>query len=261
MKYTFCALTDPGRARDNNEDAVAFDEGTQLVVLADGMGGYNAGEVASSMATSLIKSELGQWLSQADANTDAAQIRRAIDQYVDHANRAIFSAANTHEHYAGMGTTLVVGVFHGARLYLGHIGDSRCYRLRGQEFIQLTRDHSWLQEHVDAGLLTAEQAAVSPHRNLVTRAMGVEADVMLELHEHAVESGDLYLLCSDGLSDMVRDPELADLVRRKCPLDETALQLVAQANQQGGRDNITVLLAQVTENPQKRGLIARWLGK
>ena len=126
----FFSATDTGRARTNNEDAVALDEGSSLAVLADGMGGYNAGEVASGMATTFIKSELGRWLSQAGRQANTREVRRAMEICVDNANRSIFNAANSNPQYAGMGTTLVVGVFRDTRLLLGHVGDSRAYRLR-----------------------------------------------------------------------------------------------------------------------------------
>jgi len=261
MHYTFFSQTDPGRSRSNNEDAVAFDELTHLGVLADGMGGYNAGEVASGMATEFIKAELSAWLSDAGAQADKLQMRQAIEMSVDNANAAIFDAANTNAHYSGMGTTLVVGVFHGDRLLLGHIGDSRCYRLRGDTLTQITRDHSLLQEQLDAGLLTPEEAALSPHRNLVTRALGVEEGVILELNEHLLEPEDIYLMCSDGLSDMMNDAQIADTLRQREALSVMANHLIARANDNGGRDNIAVLLTQVAGNSEKRGLISRWLGK
>ena len=131
---------------------------------------------------------------------------------VDNANRSIFNAANSNPQYSGMGTTLVVGVFQDGRLMLGHIGDSRCYRLRGGELEQITKDHSLLQEQMDAGLITPEQAAVSTNKNLVTRALGVEDAVLLEVNEHRVEPGDIYLMCSDGLSDMVDDEGIARIL-------------------------------------------------
>ncbi|WP_296448202.1 Stp1/IreP family PP2C-type Ser/Thr phosphatase [Rhodoferax sp. UBA5149] len=261
MNYTFCAQTDPGRVRENNEDAVVFDDATHVGVLADGMGGYNAGEIASGMATAFIKSELARWLFEAGQQATAAQVRRAIQICVDNANRSIFNASNANPQYSGMGTTLIVGVFQGDRLMLGHIGDSRCYRLRGNEFLQITKDHSLLQEQMDAGLLTSEQAAASPNKNLVTRAMGVENEVMLELNEHQVEAGDLYLMCSDGLSDMVEDAAIAKILRNGSPLAQMAEELVSLANGNGGRDNITVLLTQAASTLEKRGLISRLLGK
>lgn len=261
MNYKFCAQTDPGRARENNEDSVAFDDATHLAILADGMGGYNAGEIASGMATAFIKSELSRWLSQVGPQAKGGEVRRAIEICVDNANRSIFNASNFNPQYSGMGTTLVVGVFQGDKLALGHIGDSRCYRLRSNELLQITRDHSLLQEQIDAGLLTPEQAATSANKNLVTRALGVEDAVLLEIHEHQVETGDIYLMCSDGLSDMMDDLAIARIMQNASSLEQMAGDLVAAANENGGRDNITVLLTQVEATSGKRGLISRLLGK
>jgi protein phosphatase len=261
MNYIFFAQTDTGRVRQNNEDSVTFDDATQLAVLADGMGGYNAGEIASGMATAFIKSELSRWLSEAGENASLRQLRRAVEVCVDNANRSIFNAAHGNPQYSGMGTTLVLAVFRGSRLLLGHIGDSRCYRLRGKEFLQISKDHSLLQEHLDAGLLTQQQAAASPIKNLVTRALGVEDATLLELNEHPVEADDLYLICSDGLSDMVGDPVLADILNNGSSLEEMAAELVRIANENGGRDNISILLAKASAAPEKRGLLSRWLGK
>lgn len=244
MIYKFCTATDTGLIRANNEDAAAFDTPVGLAVLADGMGGYNAGEVASGMATSHIADDLGRWLAAADGVAQRRDIRRALEICVDNANASIFKAAQANAHYAGMGTTLVVGVFRGDWLLLGHIGDSRCYRWRRGELTQLTRDHSLLQEQIDAGLLTPQQAASSMNKNLVTRALGVESTVALEVTEHLVETGDLYLMCSDGLSDMVSDAITAGLLAQPASLAVRARSLVDAANAQGGRDNITVLLVE-----------------
>lgn len=261
MNYEFCLRTDPGLARENNEDSVTFDEATRLGILADGMGGYNAGEIASGMATTFIKSELGRWLAQAGRHANGREVRRAMEICVDNANRSIFNAANSNPQYSGMGTTLVVGVFQDGRLMLGHIGDSRCYRLRGGAMEQITKDHSLLQEQMDAGLITPEQAATSTNKNLVTRALGVEDAVLLEVNEHRVEPGDLYLMCSDGLSDMLDDEAIARILAAEAPLEERAVQLVDAANANGGRDNISVLLALAQSGLRKRGLISRWLGQ
>ncbi len=261
MNYQFCAKTDPGRARDNNEDSVAFDEETHVAVLADGMGGYNAGEIASGMATAFIKSELSRWLAEAGSGAKAREVRRAMEICVDNANLSIFNSANSNAHYAGMGTTLVVGVFRDDQLLIGHIGDSRCYRVRAGVLEQITKDHSLLQEQIDAGLITPEQAATSSIKNLVTRALGVEELVLLEVNEYPVEVGDIYLMCSDGLSDMVDDAAIAKIVSADLDLEQKAVQLVDAANANGGRDNISVLMVEVVEAPEKRGLIARLLGK
>lgn len=242
MPIELHAAVDPGRARSNNEDSVALDEGVALAVLADGMGGYNAGEVASNMATSFIRSELGRWLREASAQASDADVRRAMDICVDNANRAIFNAANTNPQYAGMGTTLVVSVFREGRLLVGHVGDSRCYRLRHGKLAQITRDHSLLQEQIDAGLITPEQAAFSANKNLVTRAVGVEDSVLLEIHQHDVAAGDQYLMCSDGLSDMLDDDTIGQLMLAGDSMESTCQALIDAANDAGGKDNISVIL-------------------
>ena len=259
--YKFCAKTDTGRARDNNEDSVAVDEATNLAVLADGMGGYNAGEIASGMATAFIKSELSRWLTEAGGGAKSKEVRRALEICVDNANLSIYNSANSNAHYAGMGTTLVVAVFRDDKLMVGHIGDSRCYRARKGEFEQITKDHSLLQEQIDAGLITKEQSVNSSIKNLVTRALGVEESVLLEINEYAVEVGDIYLLCSDGLSDMADDPSIARIVSDGTDLTLKADSLIQLANLHGGRDNISVVLVEVKEDVERRGIIARLLGK
>ena len=261
MIYEICIQTDTGLARDNNEDAVAFDPLTQLCILADGMGGYNAGEIASGMASAFIKSEMGRWLSQAGKHANSKEVRRAMEICVENANHSIFNAANSNPQYTGMGTTLVVGVFQDDRLMLGHIGDSRCYRLRGTVFQQITKDHSLLQEQIDAGIITPEQALTSLNKNLVTRALGVEDAVMLDVSEHRTEAEDLYLMCSDGLSDMVKDEDIAGIMFGDASLEQKAKQLIAAANEAGGRDNISVLLVLAKQASVKRSLFARILGK
>ena len=259
IAYQFVAQTDPGRVRSNNEDAAAVDVQAQVAVLADGMGGYNAGEVASGMATTFIQAEMARWIAQAGLNLKAQDLRRALEICIDNANQAILGAAESNPQYTGMGTTLVVGVFQGGRLMLGHIGDSRCYRLRAGVLDQITRDHSWLQEQIDAGLITPEQAAHSSCRNLVTRALGVEDQVQAEINEFHVEPQDLYLMCSDGLSEMVDHRELTVLMTADTPLPDKARQLIDAANTQGGRDNIAVVLVQAAAETSKKSLMSRLL--
>ena len=254
MEFEFYSQTDTGRVRTNNEDTVALDESCALAVLADGMGGYAAGEVASGMACEFIKAELGRWLSEAAANASDGDVRRAMDICVDNANRAIFSAANSNPTFGGMGTTLVVAVFRSGRLLMGHIGDSRGYRFRAGALQQVTKDHSLLQEQIDAGMLTPEQAQFAANKNLVTRALGVEDMALLETHQHEIQSGDIYLMCSDGLSDMLRDPQIADVMAQHDHLPEMGAALIAAANEAGGRDNIAVVLvrAQGVAEPAPR---------
>jgi protein phosphatase len=227
---------------------VAVDDVSRVGVLADGMGGYNAGEVASHMATSFVCNEFGRWLNEAGDRAGEADVRRALEICVDNANRAIFHAANTHPNYAGMGTTLVVALFRDGRLSLGHVGDSRAYRYRDGQLTQITRDHSLLQEQIDAGLITPEQAAFSANKNLVTRAVGVEDTVLLEIHAHDLRVGDTYLLCSDGLSDMLDDAMMAGLLQQNDALPQAGEALIDAANDAGGKDNIAVVLVKVGES-------------
>lgn len=254
MDFEFFSHTDTGRVRTNNEDSIALDESCGVAVLADGMGGYAAGEVASGMACDFIRSELGRWLHEASASASDGDVKRAMDICVDNANRAIFGAANSNPTYAGMGTTLVLAVFRSGRLLMGHIGDSRGYRLRDGQLQQITKDHSLLQEQIDAGILTPEQAQYAANKNLVTRALGVEDLVLMETHLHDIQSGDIYLMCSDGLSDMLRDQQIADVMSAHTSLPEMGEALVAAANEAGGRDNIAVVLvrAQGVAEPAPR---------
>lgn len=261
MKYDFFAKSDPGRMRDNNEDSVAIDASNGLAVLADGMGGYNAGEIASGMATAFIKADLGRWLSEVGHKASAAEVRRAMALCVDKTNQSIFNSANSNAQYSGMGTTLVLGVFRGDSLLLGHIGDSRCYRMRRNELARLTRDHSLLQEQLDAGLITPAQAATSANKNLVTRALGVEDAVLVEASDNLVEPNDIYMMCSDGLSDMVSDDAIAEILSSALTIQTMADRLVAAANNAGGRDNISVLLVKALAGGDKRSIFSRLLGK
>ncbi|HSU21017.1 Stp1/IreP family PP2C-type Ser/Thr phosphatase [Comamonadaceae bacterium OTU4NAUVB1] len=241
--WTFATLTDRGRVRANNEDAVFADPRHRLAILADGMGGYNGGEVASGMAIALLSASFGRWLAHTDLCDQTRAVRRALQVGTDEANRAILEAGAIDTQLMGMGTTLVLAFCGTRRIVVGHIGDSRCYRLRNRRLEQLTRDHSLLQDQLDAGLITPAEAATSPHRNLVTRALGIEARVTLETNDYAVEPGDLYLLCSDGLSEMVSDADICTVLLQKNGLSEKAILLVAMANDNGGRDNISVILA------------------
>lgn len=241
--WDFEALTDPGRVRANNEDAIAVDPAIGFAVLADGMGGYNGGEVASGMAIALLRASFGRWLAHAGTQAPVRSVRLALQVGTDEANSAILEAGSANPQLQGMGTTLVLAVLGSERVVVGHIGDSRCYRLRDGHLDQLTRDHSLMQDQLDAGLITPEQAAQSPHRNLVTRALGIERAVDLEITEYPVLADDLYLLCSDGLSEMVRDADIQRILLQQNALTDKATLLIAAANDNGGRDNISVVLA------------------
>jgi protein phosphatase len=245
MELDIYSLSDPGLVREHNEDAVSHDPLSGLAVLADGMGGYNAGEVASGMACSYLAEALPRKLRES-SRLDEMELRQILQDAVQEANLGIFNAANSNPQYSGMGTTLVLALFYGEQIYIGHVGDSRAYRFRQGELQQLTRDHSLLQEQLDLGLITPEQAELSMNKNLVTRALGVEPNVQLEVGVHRVAPEDIYLLCSDGLTDMLSDEEIERALQETgFDLEATAKRLIFKANEAGGRDNISVVLTRV----------------
>lgn len=238
--------SDAGRVRSHNEDAVYANAHLGLAILADGMGGYNAGEVASHMVTTLLSSGVEEALSHQLPEGGRRQAHDILEAEIASANNAVYQAAQSQAEYAGMGTTLVVALFYGEAMTVAHIGDSRLYRLRGEEFRQLTRDHSLLQEQIDRGLLSQEEARHAKNRNLVTRALGVDATVEAEMRDYDTLAGDIYLLCSDGLSDMVEDGAIGKAMEKySADLDLAAAKLVQLANEQGGRDNVSVILLRI----------------
>jgi len=263
------SCTDPGMVRAHNEDSIASDPANGLVVLADGMGGYNAGEVASGMATTVITTEIQQMLAKVqpydiDEETKEPVASRMIRDQVLKANTSIYQAAQSQAQYAGMGTTLVVCLFYDNKMTVGHLGDSRLYMLRDGKFSQVTRDHSLLQEQIDSGIITAEQAKHAQHKNLVTKALGIDPAVEPEIREYSTRPGDVYLLCSDGLCDMVDDEDMGmTLQALGGNLKLAAQQLVQMANDNGGKDNISVILVRVLrEYPAPRGVMGKvfaWL--
>jgi PPM family protein phosphatase len=257
--------THTGMVRSHNEDSIATDAEIGLAVLADGMGGYNAGEVASGIATALISSETREALvrqapHEVDRATGSPFARKLLADIIAKANTSIFQSANSQPQYAGMGTTLVVALFSNNQMTIAHIGDSRCYRHRGGKLEQVTRDHSLLQEQIDSGLLTKEAAKRSQNKNLVTRALGIEPAVDAEIHTYPALEGDIYLICSDGLNDMVEDEDIEmTLGAFGANLPLAAEQLVQMANDNGGRDNISVVLIKVMKDfPADEGLFAKF---
>ncbi len=246
--------------RSHNEDSIAVEKEIGLAVLADGMGGYNAGEVASGIAVAMICSEVKKALAKNKTEVlDGSAVEKLIAEQSVRANEAIYEAAQSQPRYSGMGTTLVVAFWHDNQVTVGHIGDSRLYRLRGDTLDLLTRDHSLLQEQIDSGMITKEQARYSQNKNLVTRAVGIDPEVEAEVHTHPVQTGDLYLLCSDGLNDMLPDEDIQlTLSSLQSNLPLAAEQLVQQANDNGGRDNISVILVRVDKEFSNR---TGWAGR
>jgi len=246
LKITMHGMTDVGRNRAHNEDAIAWDAKSGLALLADGMGGHQAGEVASSLAVDLVKASLADILAPTSMAADGVDYRLAVLDAVTKANQEIFTQSQQRLECAGMGTTLVLGLFLGQRVICAHVGDSRAYRLRKGELLQLTSDHSLVQEMIDTGYLNETEGRLSNRRNIITRALGIAADVAVDIGEHEVHMGDVYLLCSDGLTDLVPDNEIRDcLMHNTADPVRAVQQLVALANVKGGRDNISVILCAV----------------
>ncbi len=246
--------SDVGRKRPHNEDSTITDGKNGLVILADGMGGYKAGEVASALAVTNILHGITAGLKKAkkgqiDETTGFRNESLVVREIVTQTNSDIFNTAKADPQCQGMGTTIVVGLFHNNILSIAHVGDSRLYRLRNNELEQVTKDHSLIQELIDRGLYTPEEAHANTPKNLVTRAMGIEADVDVDLAEESVLPNDIYLLCSDGLNDMVKDEEIhLTLSKYSANLAQTADKLVEFANKRGGKDNISIILVRIRED-------------
>jgi len=264
MTYTMVAKTDVGIKRDHNEDCVAAVPTQGFAILADGMGGYNAGEVASGMAIDIVTQTLEDKLlemprAQINDQTGFTGESMLVRQSIEMANESIYTAAQNKPEYAGMGTTVLVAAFYGDHITAAHVGDSRMYRLRDQTLSHVTEDHSLVHEQVRRGLLTANDARNSRIKNLVTRALGIDSGVEPDLVEDMVRANDLYLMCSDGLTDVVSDEEIGQVLRdSRSKLKKAAKQLIDMANNAGGPDNISVILIKVTQQAEeKSGFFSR----
>jgi protein phosphatase len=263
------ARSDTGRKRNHNEDRVATDAARGIALVADGMGGHRGGEVASGLAAETVVNQIAERLEtvppEAAHGADETPAGGLARELVGEANTIVFETARTQPQYEGMGTTLTLALFHNDRLSLAHVGDSRAYRLRAGHLEQITHDHTLLQELVEQEGYKPEQAAASVNANVITRALGTEATVAVDLQEVSVLPGDVYLLCSDGLTDMLADPAIsATLQAFSQDLDAAAERLITQANDCGGSDNISLVLVRVAQpDPHRRTglrrLLDRWL--
>ena len=265
-KLLCVGLTDTGRIREHNEDMIAFDGELGLLVLADGMGGYNAGEVACGVAVKSIVTLVGvagelEAVRVTARNSGLSRPGIILRDAIQRANKIIYQTARSQPQCEGMGTTVVAALFFDNRIAVAHVGDSRLYRLRGGQMEQITLDHSLLQELVDRGFYSPEEAQRASNKNYVTRALGVEPNVEVELQEHGAHKGDCYLLCSDGLSDMIEDDDMGlTIATFGQNLQSVAQHLVQLANDNGGKDNISVVLAQVMDSfPARQGIFDRIL--
>jgi protein phosphatase len=265
-KLRCVGLTDTGKVREHNEDTIAYDGDMGLLVLADGMGGYNAGEVASGIAVKTIFNLVRDAVEREDLTIGdkASGLSRPtiiLRDAIHRANKIIYQTAKTQPQCEGMGTTVVGALFFDNRISIAHVGDSRLYRVRGGKLDQVTLDHSLLQELVDRGFYSPEEAQRAANKNYVTRALGVEPTVEVEVQEHPVNKGDFFVVCSDGLSDMVEDDDIHLTVQTfGTNLEAVAKHLIQLANDNGGKDNVSVVLAQVLDSfPARTGLFDRIL--
>ena len=250
-KVVTALLTDMGRVRNNNEDAIAEDQELGLLVLADGMGGYNAGEIASGIAIATVQDTVRrEWKAiqrgEVDPDTGYSQEALLLRRAVESAHTTIYQVSQSQPQCAGMGTTVVACLLHDDRLSIAYVGDSRLYRYRQKVLEQITRDHSLIEELIARGHYTREEAQKLVRKNIVTRALGVEAEVAVDIIEDVIDVGDLILICSDGLTDMVKDETIGLTMGKYADnLELAAKELVRQALENGGKDNVSVVLARM----------------
>lgn len=248
MRISCAGNTDVGVVRSGNEDSFLLDCSKGLFIVADGMGGHAAGEVASEMAVQIVAKELGSLRGLSDGDA-AARMRSAIRK----ANAAIFDRTLAEHDKRGMGTTTTVMVLFSRRYLIGQVGDSRAYLLREGHLLQLTKDHSYVQEQVDAGLLTPEQARTHPYSNVITRCVGANEDVAPDVYFGNLEQGDVVLLASDGLTGMLEDDQIATIMGAEDNPEGAVNKMIADANRRGGLDNITAIVVRVDATDPNTG--------
>ncbi|HVY26721.1 MAG TPA: Stp1/IreP family PP2C-type Ser/Thr phosphatase [Polyangiaceae bacterium] len=256
MRAVAAGLTDVGLQRDHNEDSFAILQDHELYIVADGMGGHRAGDVASKLATEAIvdffratAAEDFTWPFHFDSRMSEEENRLLTGIKI--ANRQIVERSSRSRECHGMGTTVVGALFSGkkGKMYIGHVGDSRAYRVRGGEIRQMTRDHSLVNDYLLAmPELTEEQKSELP-KNVITRALGMQENVSVDLQGDDATVGDCYVLCSDGLSGMIEDAEILEIVSKSASIDEACRKLIALANEHGGEDNITAVLVKIEAEP------------
>ncbi|MFV2003874.1 MAG: Stp1/IreP family PP2C-type Ser/Thr phosphatase [Gammaproteobacteria bacterium] len=264
-KIQLYGQTDSGLHRNHNEDTIGYDENIALAVLADGMGGHRCGEIASAITVSTILEFAREKIKQlktsgSDKETISNMQSLVIREAVTLANKNVYDSSQSNAQYRGMGTTVVAIMFYDDQFTVAHVGDSRLYRLRNNELEQITRDHSYTQELLDCGIYTPEQAENSAHKNLITRAIGIDEKVQIDIQSGSVKTDDIYLLCSDGVNDMIDDELIKSIMTKNNDnLEKTASEIIRSANEHGGKDNISALLARVEKSfPAKNSLFSRF---
>lgn len=245
MKITSAGVTNIGRKRKVNQDSFLMEPGSRLFVVADGMGGHAGGETASKLTVETVVQSLLQDKNSGLTTEPADLVMGAVHR----ANTAVYSTAEKNKALTGMGTTVVTMYFDAGKLFVGHVGDSRVYMSRQGQLWQVTKDHSLVNEKLKAGLITREQMKRDKSRNVITRSVGFESSVLVDIYEKEVSPGELYLACSDGLSGMVEDPEMQALIDAMAwntdDLNPLVNAMIDKANAHGGDDNITCVVARV----------------
>lgn len=248
IKVLIAGCTDTGMRRQLNEDHIGFDQELGIAVLADGMGGHQSGEIASHMAVQSVMDTLRKLVNPDSSGAiTGSQLLEHVSNTISYSNAEIFEAAETADEHKGMGTTVVAAIIQDEQIYAGHVGDSRLYLYRNSKLKRITKDHSLVQDLIDRGFYTEEEARKANVGHIVTRALGTKEEVEVDTIQHDLQPNDVFLLCSDGLSDMVDDWRIEEILNeREDDLDNTAKMLVDTANRNGGKDNISVILMHVT---------------
>lgn len=263
FEWQLAGKSDVGQVRELNEDCIKTHQESGFVILADGMGGHKGGEIASAMAVSGVTEALLDAVSKgASARSQDDNIASLLTNSIEKVNKDIFHTSQNNEQYQGMGTTIVVAIANGATLHYAHVGDSRLYRFRNNVFEQLTSDHSLINELLAQGYYKSpEEAAKAGQKNIITRAVGINESVQVDLAKTQAEEGDIYLLCSDGLSDMVSNETISELLQKnQGELPKALDALITEANDAGGRDNVSVILMQVHKGSLLKKSL-KWLFK
>ena len=264
-KIQLYGKTDTGSVREHNEDVIGCNENIALAVLADGMGGHRGGEMASAITVSTVLEVITNKIkdiktSDIDNTSGYSAESQVIHEAVTLANKNVHDSSEAHAQYRGMGTTVVVVLFYDNRFTAAHVGDSRLYRLRDGELEQLTRDHSLVQELIDQDFYTPEQAKKSLNKNLITRAIGIDSKVQIDIQEDVALVNDIYLLCSDGVTDMIEDDLIKSvMIENSENLKKATSEIIRLANEHGGKDNISVLLVKPIKSfPAKNSLFSQF---
>ncbi len=249
FQVRIAGFTDTGLKRQLNEDYIGFDQELGIAVLADGMGGHQSGEIAAHMAVESVLEKLQSMCEpKSTESITGSQLLDYVSNTISYSNSMIYQAAEAVDEHRGMGTTLVAVMIQDSQIYAGHVGDSRLYLYRADSLRRITKDHSLVQDLIDRGFYTEEEARSANVGHIVTRALGTKAQVEVDTLHHDLEAGDVFLLCSDGLSDMVADWQIQEILKEQSgSLEKAAETLISKANRNGGKDNISVILMQVSQ--------------